>query len=115
MKKHLICTLATLTLAAIAAPALASQTHPVLDQKTCDIDYPQVSRANEDQGTTTALFYVSATGSVTETKLEKSSGFRDLDKAARRGLSKCKFTPGTKDGVPTATWTRINYIWALPE
>jgi protein TonB len=50
---------------------------------------------------------------VADSKLEKSSGFKGLDKAALKGLSACKFKPGTKDGAPAQTWTKVDYAWKL--
>jgi protein TonB len=42
----------------------------------------------------------------------KSSGFRDLDKAAVAGISKCRFKPAT-DGVPQEGWQQMQYVWTL--
>jgi protein TonB len=58
-------------------------------------------------------FLVSASGEVVESKVEKSSGFKNLDKAAVKALSACKFKPGMKDGAVAQTWTKVDYVWAL--
>jgi protein TonB len=50
---------------------------------------------------------------VADSKLEKSSGFKGLDKAALKGLAACKFKPGTKDGAPAQTWAKVDYAWKL--
>jgi protein TonB len=68
---------------------------------------------NEEQGTTTMSFLINADGTVADSKLEKSSGSKNLDKAALKGLASCKFKPGSKDGAPAATWTRVDYAWKL--
>ena len=52
-------------------------------------------------------------GSVADSKLDKSSGFKGLDKAAQKGLSACKFKPGLKDGSPAQTWAKVDYAWKL--
>jgi len=47
--------------------------------------------------------------------VEKSSGFRELDRAAQVGLGLCRFKPGTVDGVPQQSWTKMQYVWSLDE
>ena len=32
---------------------------------------------------------------------------------ARKGLSLCKFTPGTVDGKPEQSWHKMKYVWKL--
>ena len=56
---------------------------------------------------------IASDGKVLESKLSKSSGFKNLDKAALKALSACKFKPGTKDGVVAQTWTKVEYEWKL--
>ena len=105
---------AALALALSAAPAISAGEVPAsFDAKKCSIEYPKASLMNEEQGVTTASFFVGTDGTVTESKLEKSSGHKNLDKAAIKSFSACKFKPGTKDGAPAATWTRIEYSWSL--
>ena len=58
-------------------------------------------------------FLVGADGNVVDSKLEKSSGFKNLDKAAMKALSACKFKPGTKDGAVAQTWAKVDYSWKL--
>ena len=52
-------------------------------------------------------------GFAKDSKVEKSSGFKNLDKAAIKSLSACKFKPGSKDGSPAETWTKVDYAWKL--
>jgi protein TonB len=68
---------------------------------------------NEEQGNVQMAFLVAADGSVVESKVEKSSGFKNLDKAALKALSACKFKPGSKDGAVAQTWTKVDYAWKL--
>ena len=58
-------------------------------------------------------FLVGADGKVIESAVEKSSGFRRLDEAARAGLSKCQFKPATVDGNPQQSWASMKYTWRL--
>jgi protein TonB len=97
----------------VAGSAFAAEVPASFDAKNCKAEYPKASLMNEEQGVVTMMFQVAADGNVTDSRVEKSSGFRNLDKAALRALSACKFKPGTKDGVPAATWTKVDYAWKL--
>jgi protein TonB len=105
--------IAALVLANITGFAAAAEVPASFDPKNCKVDYPKASLMNEEQGTTSMSFLVGVDGSVSDSKLEKSSGFKGLDKAAIKSLSACKFKPGSKDGAPAATWTKVDYAWKL--
>jgi len=96
-----------------ASSAFAAEVPASFDAKTCKADYPKASLMNEEQGTVSMSFLIKADGSVADSKVEKSSGFKNLDKAAIKALSACKFKPGTKDGAPAETWTKVDYAWKL--
>lgn len=99
--------------ALLSANAFAAESKPEFDARNCKAEYPKSALLNEEQGTVTASFLVSADGRVEESKLEKSSGSRTLDKAAIKAISACKFKPGTKDGAPSQAWTKVDYVWSL--
>jgi protein TonB len=89
---------------------------PVVDAKACTRpEYPRNAQRNGDTGTVTLAFLIGTDGKVIESKVEKSSGSRELDRAAQAGLSLCRFQPGTVDGVPYQSWTRMQYVWNLDE
>jgi len=50
----------------------------------------------------TLTFLIDVDGKVLESRVERSSGHRRLDEAARAGLGICKFKPATVDGRPSA-------------
>ncbi|EQD66104.1 TonB family protein, partial [mine drainage metagenome] len=52
------------------------------------------------QGTVYLLVLVGADGSVQDVKVDQSSGYRDLDRAAIEAARKWKFNPGSQDGKP---------------
>ena len=58
-------------------------------------------------------FLIDVDGKVLDSKVERSSGSRRLDQAARAGLSLCKFKPATANGKPERTWGRIDYVWRI--
>lgn len=96
-----------------APAAFAAEVPASFDAKNCKAEYPKASLMNEEQGTVSMSFLVKPDGSVIDSKVEKSSGFKNLDKAAIKALSACKFKPGTKDGAPAETWTKVDYAWKL--
>jgi protein TonB len=78
-------------------------------------EYPSQSRRLQESGTVQLRFYVGTDGKVIESTVEKSSGYKRLDEAARLALSKCQFKPGTVDGKPEASWANLRYIWKLED
>jgi protein TonB len=113
MNKRSISIVAALLLTGVSSTSFASEVPATFDAKTCKAEYPKASLMNEEQGAVTLAFLVAADGSVVDSKIEKTSGFKGLDKAAVKGLSACKFKPGTKDGAPAQTWTKVDYVWKL--
>ncbi|TFW20851.1 energy transducer TonB [Massilia arenosa] len=111
--KTLSKTMVAVLLAGVAGVAAAGEVPASFDAKSCKAEYPKASLMNEEQGTVTMSFLVNADGSVAESKLEKTSGFKNLDKAALKAIAACKFKPGTKDGAPAQTWTKVDYAWKL--
>ena len=99
-----------------AAPATAKSVRiaAVADFSSCEKPvYPKASQRNEETGTVTLSFLVGADGRVADSKVLKSSGFRDLDKAAQNGIGKCVFKPGSVDGKPEQAWMSMQYVWNL--
>lgn len=111
--KKFFMSLVAVLVSGVAGAAFAGETPAVFEPSKCKVEYPKASLMNEEQGTTSMSFLVNADGSVADSKLEKSSGFKGLDKAALKGLTACKFKPGTKDGAPAQTWTKVDYAWKL--
>lgn len=104
---------AALTLSVAGNAAIAAEVPAVFLAAACKAEYPKASLMNEEQGTVSMSFLVGPDGSVIESKLEKTSGFKNLDRAALKSISGCKFKPGTKDGAPAPTWTKVDYAWKL--
>jgi protein TonB len=94
-----------------AAPV---RTPPVVQAASCEKPpYPPASRRAHETGTVLLSFLIDADGKILESKVERSSGYRRLDDAAREGLNLCNFRPATVDGRPTRAWARIEYVWTL--
>jgi len=104
----------------VSAPTITAvtsepvRTPPVVNAKSCqEPPYPAASvRANET-GIVSLSILVGLDGRVLNSKVERSSGFRRLDEAARAGLSLCNFRPATVNGKPEQAWGRIEYEWKL--
>lgn len=104
-----------------APPAAAPAANPSpvrvaasADFNTCaKPDWPKASLRNEETGTVTLSFLIGVDGRVTDSKIVKSSGFRDLDKAAVAGISKCRFKPSLTDGKAEQAWMSMQYVWTL--
>jgi len=99
---------------AVPPPGVPARTPAVVDASACPKPtYPAASiRANET-GLVTLTFLIDVDGKVLESRVERSSGHRRLDEAARAGLGICKFKAATVDGRPERAWARIQYDWKL--
>lgn len=98
------------------APAPTVRVPAVVDFGNCaKPDYPRSSHRNEETGVVTLWFLIGVDGRVINSKVTKSSGFRELDRAAQMGLGKCKFKPGTVDGKPEQSEMQVQYVWKLDE
>ena len=99
------------------APAVVKdpvRTAAVVNSTNCEKpEYPSASRRLEEEGTVSLRFLVGVDGKVIQAEVEKSSGFKRLDEAARAGLSRCAFKPATVDGKPEQGWATMKYTWRL--
>lgn len=97
-----------------APPRVPVRVGAVVLAKDCEKPvYPAASiRANES-GVVLLNMLIDLDGRVLDSKVERSSGHRRLDEAARQGLGLCKFKPATVDGKPEKTWSRIEYEWRI--
>jgi protein TonB len=97
-----------------APPPRSVKTAAVANFNTCaKPEWPRSSLRNEETGTVTLAFVIGIDGRVVESRVTKSSGFRELDKAAVNGISKCVFKPGTTDGKPEQSSMQMQYVWTL--
>ncbi len=62
--------------------------------------YPQIAKKRGYQGKVLLLVIVSKTGTAKKVSISKSSGYKLLDKAARKAVSQWQFYPGTRDEEP---------------
>jgi len=96
------------------APRPPARTAAVVDASACEKpDYPAASLRAQEVGIVALSFLIGADGSVLDSRVERSSGFRRLDEAARKGLGLCRFKPATVNGKPEQAWARIEYEWKI--
>lgn len=78
--------------------------------------YPAASYRLGEEGNVTLLLYVDASGAVTDAKVDKSSGYPRLDKAAvEHALKAWRFRPVMVAGKPAGVWFRYVVKWRLDE
>ncbi len=78
-------------------------------------DYPEASIRLNEEGSVILALYVTPQGTVSDAKVEKSSGFPRLDEAAQRASLRYRFVPGKQGGQPAAMWHRIKITFRLCE
>lgn len=95
-------------------PAKPVHIAPRADARDCvRPDYPAQAARNGDTGTVSLALLIGVNGKVSDAKVERSSGFKELDRAAVAALSMCKFKPATTGGVPEPAWSKMAYVWSL--
>jgi protein TonB len=62
--------------------------------------FPSISRRMEEAGAVTLNIFVSIEGNVSKINIEKSSGYKRLDEAAKSESMRWRFKPATLDGKP---------------
>ena len=77
-------------------------------------EYPPTSRRLGEEGSVVLQVLVGPDGSVQDGKVQTSSGFPRLDEAAlKHALRAWRFTPGTEDGTPVATWHSVKVTFKI--
>ncbi|HEX8955205.1 MAG TPA: energy transducer TonB [Burkholderiaceae bacterium] len=98
---------------AFAANVAFAESATIDTKFPCDKpEYPRASLVNEEQGTVVLALQIGTDGKVMDSKVEKSSGYKNLDKATMK-LASCKFKPMTKDGKAEEAWAKFEYSWTL--
>lgn len=94
--------------------AEARRTAVLADANACvKPDYPARAARLGESGTVSLALLVGVDGKVADARIERSSGSRELDRAAVAALSMCKFKPATSGGVPEQGWAQLAYVWTL--
>lgn len=119
--RYLLASAALLTVA-LAQPALARH-HARPPQPAEDpaswlgtYDYPPAAMRKGEQGSVSVSLGVDAMGRVTDCRIDRSSGFADLDMSTCQRLARrAHFQPATDaDGKPVAGTYTHRVDWRLP-
>lgn len=65
------------------------------------------------QGTVILLVLVGVNGEALEVKVQQSSGYHELDRAAVQAAQHWRFNPGTHAGQPQKGWARVPVTFNL--
>ena len=77
------------------------------------VKYPREALQRREQGTVILRVLVGADGKPQSVEIEKSSGSRSLDQAARAAVEHWTFRPGTLNGVRSALWALVPIAFDL--
>jgi len=77
--------------------------------------YPATALRNNDSGNVTLNVQLDAKGHPDRIRVEKSSGSRELDRAAREAVMQWKFSPKIENGAPVASELLIPVEFKLGE
>jgi len=77
--------------------------------------YPPASIRLKEHGTVVLRLHVLEDGSVADARIEKSSGYPDLDYAAYYESFRWHIDPGTVNGEPSRMWGKFAVIFKLTE
>ena len=103
----------------VAPPAPVARAAPVrtaavVDARACDKpEYPAAALRAQETGIVQLAFLIDVDGTAMESRVERSSGSKRLDEAARKALALCKFKPATVDHKPERAGAKIEYEWKI--
>jgi len=76
--------------------------------------YPDGAQLNGEQGDVLVGVNVSSSGRPHRLRIDKSSGFADLDNAAAEAVAQWHFVPAIEDGDTASAWTSVKIHFELP-
>ncbi|MBB1075619.1 energy transducer TonB [Rhodoferax sp. 4810] len=111
-------------MAAITAPvvqAAPAPSVPSVELPSSDADYlqnpkpvyPKISARRGEQGVVIHSVLIGTDGLPVSARLVKSSGFDALDQAALTAVMRWRYSPGKRNGVPTAMSFNVPINWVL--
>jgi protein TonB len=95
--------------------AAPTQEAAILNVNVCRPAYPRESMRRGEQGVVKMRFTVGVTGHLVGSSVVKSSGFKDLDRAALDALIHCSFRQAYRNGVPVQSTFTMEYKWVLAQ
>ena len=92
-----------------AAPTIIGGYDALLEH----LDYPEKLKKKGIEGTVIVQIHVEKDGSVSESRLLKSSGHDLFDESALHAITKITFNPVTRDDEPVDVWLAMPVIFKL--
>lgn len=75
--------------------------------------YPAISKRMGEQGKVVLRVLIGTDGVPQKVELSQSSGFDRLDRQAMEAVSRWRFVPGKRNGVPEAMWNLVPISFVL--
>ncbi|MFT4046729.1 MAG: energy transducer TonB [Solimonas sp.] len=97
--------------AAVSAPELVPAR--IINDSCAPPEYPASAERLQQEGQVILGFQIDAQGRVLDQRVDKSSGYAQLDNAAAKALGRCRFAPATLGGVAQTAWTQVRFTWKL--
>lgn len=76
-------------------------------------EYPGNARGKGWEGTVRLQILVNTAGRVEEVRIMSSSGYDELDQAARQAVQEWRFSPALQNGSPVAAWATLPVVFDL--
>jgi protein TonB len=77
------------------------------------VPYPHESLKGREQGTVMLLVLVGVDGKVEDIRIDKSSGYARLDRAARDAVKLWNFNPARHGGIAQRAWAKVPINFTL--
>ncbi len=97
------------------APQTAQVTAPPSLAQKLKFEYPPLSRRRNEEGTVVLDVEVGKDGTVGAVRIEKSSGFAGLDKAALNAAVKLRFNPAKRGAEPVEGHVHVPFEFRLKD
>ena len=89
---------------------LAAQAEPFTKYCAAPAD-PVAAQDGKPSGGTVIDVQLAPDGRVLQSRILKSSGHREFDKAIMIAATRCTYPPQIVNGLPSATWLKLEHQW----
>jgi protein TonB len=86
---------------------------PPAVENSVNVRYPKRARERGEEGDVTLEIEITSEGAVSGVKVEKSSSFPDIDKAAIQAVNSARFIPARAQGVNVTSRVRLTLSFRL--
>jgi protein TonB len=104
-----------LTLGGVASATADSPPHVDHSYPSPQPSYPDAAQLNGEQGDVLVDVFVGTSGKPRKLRINKSSGYSDLDAAAVETVANWRFIPAMQNGDTASAWTTVKLQFRLPQ